>query len=239
MALASLGLAFLAGLVSILSPCVLPLLPVVLGAAVSEHRLGPVALAAGLALSFMLLGLFVATIGFAMGLDNDLFRAVAAFLLVAVGIILAVPAAQARLSLLISPFAAFVGQRFGGKSKGLSGQFGVGVLLGAVWTPCVGPTLGAASVLAAQGRHLIQVVSTMLAFAIGTALPLLVLGFVSRGALLRSQGHMRAAGTRGKMVLGVVLVATGGLLLTGYDKQLEAALLSATPEWLTDITTWF
>jgi cytochrome c-type biogenesis protein len=239
MAFASLGLAFLAGLVSILSPCVLPLLPIVLGAAVSEHRLGPVALAAGLALSFLLLGLFVATIGFAIGLDNDLFRAVGAFLLVAVGLILAVPAAQARVSLLISPFAAWAGQRFSGKSKGLTGQFGVGVLLGAVWTPCIGPTLGAASVLAAQGHHFIQVAGTMLAFAIGTALPLFVLGGVSREALVRSQGGMRAAGTRSKMVLGMVLVATGGLLLTGYDKQLEASLLRAAPEWLTSITTRF
>jgi cytochrome c biogenesis protein CcdA len=77
---ASLTFAFMAGLVSIFAPCVLPLLPVVLGAAVSEHRFGPVALAAGLSLSFLFLGLFVATIGFAVGLDSDLFRAAAATL---------------------------------------------------------------------------------------------------------------------------------------------------------------
>ena len=58
-----------------LSPCVLPLLPIVLGTAASEHRLGPVALAAGLALSFVVIGIFVATIGFAIGLDGDVFRA--------------------------------------------------------------------------------------------------------------------------------------------------------------------
>src|ERR1700712_3029046 len=95
---ASLGLAFLAGLASIFSPCVLPLLPVVLGTAVSEHRFGPAVLAAGLALSFLGLGLFVATIGFSLGLDSEFFRNVAALLLLLVGVILMVPALQARLS---------------------------------------------------------------------------------------------------------------------------------------------
>ena len=180
MEFASLGLAFVAGLVSIFSPCVLPLAPVVLGTAVSEHRLGPMALAAGLALSFLILGLFVAAIGFSLGLDSELFRTIAAVLLLLVGIVLIVPALQARLSLAAAPLGNWMEHRFGGTAKkGLTGQFGVGVLLGAAWTPCVGPTLGAASVLAAQGRDLAQVALTMLVFAIGTALPLLLLGLVS------------------------------------------------------------
>ena len=139
--------------------------------------------------------------------------------------------------LVTAPFAAWAGQRFGGARKGLTGHFGVGVLLGAVWTPCVGRTLGAASVLAVQGRDVIQVGLTMLVFAIGTALPLFLLGFASREALIRWRDHMLATGMLGKRVLGLALVATGALILTGYDKLLEAALLRVTPEWLTDITT--
>jgi cytochrome c-type biogenesis protein len=239
MELATLGLAFLAGLLSILSPCVLPLLPFVLGTAVSEHRLGPVALAAGLALSFLVLGLFVATIGFAIGLDGDLFRTLAAILLFAVGFILVVPRLQAGLSIALAPFSAEMEERFGGSKKGLAGQFCVGALLGAVWTPCVGPTLGAASVLAAQGSNLLHVGLTMLVFAVGTALPLLVVGFVSREALMRWRGRMLQAGMRGKMVLGLVLMATGALILTGYDKPLEAALLRSMPAWFVDISTRF
>jgi cytochrome c-type biogenesis protein len=222
MAFASLGLAFLAGLVSIFSPCVLPLLPVVLATAMSEHRLGPIALAAGPALSFLLLGLFVATIGFVIGLDSALFRTVATILLLVAGLTLMAPALQVRFLLVTAPFAAWAGQRFGGTRTGLTGQFGVGVLLGAVWTPCVGPTLGAASVLAAQGRDVIQVGLTMLVFATGTALPLFLLGFVSREALIRWRGRMLATGTLGKRVLGLALVATGALILTDYDKLLEA-----------------
>jgi len=237
---ASLGLAFLAGLVSIFSPCVLPLLPVVLGTAVSEHRLGPVALTAGLALSFLVLGLFVATIGFSLGLDGEFFRDLAALLLLLVGVILMVPALQARLSMVTAPFGNWVQDRFGGgQRQGLPGQFAVGILLGAVWTPCIGPTLGAASVLAAQGRDLVQVGLTMFVFAVGAALPLLLLGLASREALMRWRGRMLATGSTGKMVLGIILVLTGAIILTGIDKPLEAALLQITPAWMTEIGTRF
>ena len=88
MAVGSLGLAFLAGLLSILSPCVLPLLPIVLGSAAAEHRLAPLALAGGVALSFVAIGLFIATIGFSIGLDADVFRTAAAILMVMLGVVL-------------------------------------------------------------------------------------------------------------------------------------------------------
>jgi cytochrome c biogenesis protein CcdA len=148
MEIGSIGLAYVAGLLTVLSPCVLPLLPIVLGAAASEHRLGPLALAGGMALSFTVIGLFVATIGFSIGLDADFFRAVAAILLVAIGVVLLVPNVQTRLAVAAGPVGNWTEQRFGGfATAGLRGQFGVGLLLGAVWVPCVGPTLGAASLL--------------------------------------------------------------------------------------------
>src|SRR5262245_61828542 len=148
MAVSSLALAFVAGGLSILSPCVLPILPIVLGAAAVEHRLGPAVLAAGLAVSFVIVGLFVATIGYSIGLDADLFRNVAAALMVAVAVILLVPRLQARLALAAAPLANWSDRRFGGAAKtGLAGQLSMGFLLGAVWSPCVGPTLGAASIL--------------------------------------------------------------------------------------------
>src|SRR3981189_1435390 len=98
MEIVSMLLAFVAGLFSILSPCVLPLVPIVLGAAVAEHKLGPVALAVGLALSFTAIGMFIATIGYTIGLDGDVFRSVAAVLLVLVGAVLVIPQWQSRLA---------------------------------------------------------------------------------------------------------------------------------------------
>lgn len=235
---ATLGLAFLAGILSVLSPCVLPLLPLVLGAAASEHRLGPAALAAGLALSFVVIGLFVATVGFAIGLDTDVFRTVAAILLVLVGLVLMVPAVQTRLAVAAGPVSDWTETRFGGFSTaGLLGQFGVGLLLGAVWSPCVGPTLGAASLLASQGRDLGAVALTMFLFGVGAALPLLLLGTLSREVLMRWRNRMMSAGKGLKAALGLILVVSGTVILSGYDKAIETALVNASPSWLTDLTT--
>ncbi len=232
--------AFLAGILSILSPCVLPLLPVVLGAANSEHRYGPAALAAGLALSFTVIGVFIATIGFSLGLDQGVFRLLAAIIMIGLGLAMAVPAAQARLSLAGAPLADWSERRFGGFStSGLSGQFGVGLLLGAVWSPCVGPTLGAASLLAARGSDIPAVVLTMLVFGIGAALPLVVLGLASRELMMRMRGRLLAGGAAAKTGLGILLVVVGLAILTGFDKVLETALVNASPLWLTDLTTRF
>ncbi len=240
MSLATLGLAYLAGLVSILSPCVLPIVPIVLGTALSESRYGPLALAAGLTLSFVTIGLFVATIGFSIGLDGGVFRTVAAILFILIGAAIAVPAFSMRVAAAAGPMGNWMEQRFGGVSTGgLPGQFGVGLLLGAVWSPCIGPTLGAASVLAAQGRDLGQVAATMAVFGLGAATPLVLLGLLSRDALLRWRGRLMAAGGPAKTVLGLVFAGLGLVVLTGLDKTIETALVQASPAWLTALTTRF
>jgi cytochrome c-type biogenesis protein len=235
-----IGLALLAGLLSTLSPCVLPLVPIVVAAALSEHRFGPVALAAGLALSFVAIGLLVATLGFAAGLDQDLFRSIAAVLLILVGGALVMPRLQLQLATAAGPIGNWAQAHAGGFStRGLGGQFAVGLMLGAVWSPCVGPTLGAASVLAARAENLTGVALTMLAFGIGAALPLLAIGMMSREALARWRSRLLAAGSGGKMLLGVMLVAIGVLILTGLDKRVETILVEASPAWLTQLTTRF
>ncbi len=238
--LASLGLAFLAGILSVLSPCVLPLVPIVLGTALAQHRLGPVALAAGLALSFVTVGLFVATVGFAVGLDGGVFRTVGAVVLLIIGVVLIVPPLQYRLATAAGPAVAWAGERSGsGMAAGLWGQFGVGLLLGMVWSPCVGPTLGAASVLAAQGQNLGQVGATMAVFGVGSALPLLLLGLLSRQHLLRWRGAMMRTGGALKTALGVVLVVLAAGVLFGFDRTVEGALVAPSPDWLTSLTTRF
>jgi cytochrome c biogenesis protein CcdA len=234
------GLALLAGVLSTLSPCVLPLLPIVLGTAAGEHRFGPVALAGGLALSFVTVGLFVATVGFSIGLDDGVFRLVAAIILLGLGVVLLVPRLQTRIAFAGGPIADWVQSRFGGPPKGdWRGQFGVGLLLGAVWSPCVGPTLGAASVLAARGQHLAEVVLTMTLFGLGAALPLLILGALSRRALLRWRSRLAGAGAVMRSLLGLVLIVTAGAILSGLDRRIEAGLVTASPDWLTGLTTRF
>ncbi len=236
--IATTGLAFVAGVLSILSPCVLPLLPLVFAGAAAEHRLGPLALAGGLALSFTAIGLFVATIGFSIGLDSDFFRFVAAILFLAVGAVLVVPGLQTRLATAAGPVSNWSERRFGSLSTaGIGGQFSLGLLLGAVWIPCVGPTLGAASLLASQGRDLGTVTLTMLAFGLGAALPLALIGTLSRTAIFSWRDRIAGAGKSVKIVLGAVLIVFGVAILAGYDHRIETALVQASPDWLTELTT--
>ena len=236
----TLGLAYLAGVLSTLSPCVLPLLPIVLGAAASTHRLGPLALALGLAGTFVIVGLFVATIGFSVGLDADVFQTVAAALMMLVGALLIVPLFGERFGLAARPVSRWAEQRLAGFSaSGFKGQLGVGVLLGMAWSPCVGPTLGAASLLASQAKDLPQVAATMLLFGLGAASPLLAIGILSRQAMAGTRDRLKSAGRGLKAALGVAFVLLGASIVSGLDKAIETALVDSSPQWLTDLTTRF
>ena len=169
-------LAYAAGALTILSPCVLPLVPIVLGSAAQRHRFGPLALAAGLVGSFTIVGFAIAALGASIGIDGSGLRLVGAIILALAGIALVVPRVQAVLTRAATPLANWASQQQVGLDRlGLAGQAAIGVLLGLVWSPCVGPTLGAATALAAEGKDLPEVALVMFAFGLGIASVLLVL----------------------------------------------------------------
>jgi cytochrome c biogenesis protein CcdA len=160
--------------------------------------------------------------------------------MIVLGVALLVPHFQAQVALAGAPLANWSDQHFGGSAKnGLTGQAAVGLLLGAVWSPCVGPTLGAASLLAAQGRDLGEVGATMLAFGLGAGLPLAVLGLLSREAVLRWRSRLVSGGTWAKAAFAIVLLTIGVFVLTGFDKRVETLLVDQSPQWLTNLTTRF
>ncbi len=230
-------LGFAAGALSAFSPCVLPLLPLVLAGAVERHRLGPLVLAAGLAASATVVGFAVALLGFA--LDRDLVRVLAGGLLVLVGLVLLIArldAAVARAAAPIAAGAAALLARLG--PGGLAGQFVVGALLGALWTPCGGPTLGAAIGLAAQRRSLGAAAAVMAAYSLGAVVPVLLLAYGSRRLAARPD-RLALVARLGKPAVGVALVLLGMLSVTGGDKVLETRVLDAMPAWLVDLTTRF
>lgn len=235
-----LGLAYLAGVLSTLSPCVLPLLPILLASAVSQHRFGALALAAGLTLSFTVVGLFVATLGASIGLDGPALRKFAALLLVIFGAVLCVPALQLRFAAAAGRISSSGDRWLGGLAgTGWQGQLAVGGMLGLVWSPCVGPTLGAAATLASQGRDLAHIAMLMLVFGLGAGTPLLVVGSLSREAMARARGRLLVAGERGRGLLGLLLLLLGLAILSGVDKQFESWVVIHSPDWLTELTTRF
>lgn len=231
------GLSVIAGILSTLSPCVLPLIPILVGTALAAHRYGPVALASGLALSYALAGIFLATIGLAIGLDQVVFRNIAAGLSIVFGLVLVSEQLQAS-------FAEFTsGLSSGGQpllerisTGSLNGQFLLGCLLGILWSPCVGPTLGAALILASQGKDLMHVSLVMALFGIGAAIPLAALGMMSQKAMMHVKKKLLATGKLGKKLLGALLLLLGFLVITGWDKLFEAWVLTNAPEWLSNLT---
>lgn len=234
------ALGYLAGALSTLSPCVLPLLPILIVSALAQHRFGPLALAAGLTLSFALVGVSIATLGASIGLDPGLLRKAAALLLIGFGLVLLMPALQMRFALATAGVGA-VGDGLLARLSGTGwgGQFIVGLVLGLVWSPCVGPTLGAASTLASQGRDLGQIALLMLLFGLGASTPLVLIGSLSREAMARARGRLLGAGQRGRWLLGAMLLVIGAAILSGADKRFETWLVDHSPDWLTELTTRF
>lgn len=231
-------LGLVAGVLSFLNPCVLPLIPIVFASAQSRHPLGPVALGVGLALSSTAIGLFIATIGFSIGLDERVLRPAGGTLLAAAGVVLLLPALQHRFASASAPIGNWASNRMAqGGADGLLGQFSIGSLLGLVWIPCVGPTLGAATMLAGQGENLGRVAAVMFAFGIGAAIPLVLIGTQSAKALASRRKALGSFGTRGKQLLGIMLVVVGVLVVSGTDRLLEAYLTQASPDWLVSLTT--
>ena len=225
--------AYVAGLLTLVNPCVLPLLPIVIAAAFQSSRLGPLMLAAGLTVSFAVIGVGVTAFGHLAGIDDVVINRTAAVIMVVFGAVLLMPRAQAVLAGIVSPVAsrANVGiDRVQG--AGVAGQLGVGVLLGAVWSPCIGPTLGGAVGLAASGEGLGHAGFTMLAFGIGVSTMLMGLAYGSRQVLDARRERLMAWMPWAKPVMGVALVLVGTAVFFHVDRMIESRLLDLMPEWL-------
>lgn len=234
------GLSLIAGMLSTLSPCVLPLLPILVGAALNTHRLGTYALAAGLALSFTVMGVLLGSMGSIFGLDQAMLRNIAAGFLLVFGALLI---SQRLQQLFAAATAGLSGagqpllERISGDS--LNGQFLLGLVLGVVWSPCVGPTLGAAITLSSQGGNLLHTALVMLVFGVGAGLPLILIGTLSHQAAVMNKSRLLLAGKTGKLVLGGLLIAVGIMIISGLDKAFEVWMLNHSPDWLIRLTTSF
>jgi cytochrome c biogenesis protein CcdA len=229
----TLPLSFFAGVMTILSPCVLPLVPVVVAGARAENPRGPLALAAGMAATFGVVGGFLASLGVDFG-DSGALRLFAAVLILLIGLALLFPAVAHRLEAGLAPLQKLADAlQTLLPHSGLLGQAGAGALLALVWAPCAGPTLAAAFVLAAKGGSLPFAILSMSIFALGAAGALLGLGY---GLGRMTGGARRAAlatGAGARFMLGGAFALVGLLILTGGDHWLETLALAHMPEWLT------
>ena len=229
--------AYVAGLLTLVNPCVLPLLPIVIAAAFRNSRLGPIALAAGLTLSFAALGVSVTAFGHLVGVDADAVNRAAAVAMMAFGAVLLVPRAQTVLATLAAPLASRANSRIDHHDRaGVAGQFGTGILLGAVWSPCIGPTLGGAIGLAASGEGLGQATITMFTFGAGVSTVLMALAYGSRRAVSARRERIAAWMPWAKPLMGATLLVVGVAVLFHIDRMIEGWLLDRMPVWLQDLS---
>jgi cytochrome c-type biogenesis protein len=240
MSLVAIPLAAMAGGLTILSPCILPIAPVVLTSAMTQHRLGALALACGLGVSFAGVGIALALSEAAFGFDGEIIKQIGAVIMVLVGFLTFMPKSMDVFALAAGPISTWASDVAAPvKGNGLAGQFGLGALLALIWSPCVGPTLGAAFALSSSGQGLILASATMLAFALGASAALLGLGYLVSKGIKNHKPTLTLLSQHGRTILGVSMLVVGALVLTGLDETIGRFVVNASPQWLVTLTTRF
>ena len=230
-------LGYAAGLLTLINPCVLPILPIVLATALQAGRAGPLAVAAGMSLSFVTLGLFVSAVGPTFGITDETVASVSALMMVAFGVVLLVPRFSESFATATAGLSARADAGIEARdTSGVSGQFLAGVLLGAVWTPCIGPTLGGAISLASQGESLVHAGLIMVTFALGVSTIILALGYGAQSVIRKRQAWMRNLASTARPIMGVVFVAVGLALYFKFHHVIEYWAVETLPAWLIDFS---
>ncbi len=231
---------YLAGLLTLINPCVLPVLPIILASAMQAGRFGPLAIAAGMCLSFVSLGMLIAVFGHSIGLNEDLMARIGAVLMMIFGLVLLVP----QLNTAFATATAGVSSNADSSLSKLpitniKTHFIGGLLLGAIWSPCVGPTLGGAISLASQGQNLGWAFLIMLSFGFGISTVIIALGYGTQEAIRRRANSMRGLAHRAKPIMGVIFLLVGIMIFFRFHHVIEAWLVSVLPYWFQDLSTNF
>jgi cytochrome c biogenesis protein CcdA len=231
---------YLAGLLTLINPCVLPILPIILATALQAGRAGPLALAAGMSLSFVIVGMGVAVFGRALGIDDRTIAQAGAFMMILFGTVLVIPQVSTRFATATAGISARADAQIDRLNQThLSGQFVGGALLGAVWVPCVGPTLGGAIALASAGENLGWAAATMLSFALGISTVIVLLSYGAQNALKSRRDLFRRLSGKARMLMGAIFIAVGLALVFNLHIAAEIWLLDHLPIWLQDLSVRF
>ncbi|MGI6851923.1 cytochrome c biogenesis CcdA family protein [Mesorhizobium sp. 1B3] len=233
----TIGLAFLAGVVTVLSPCVLPLLPVIFATAAQEGRSRPLGVVIGFVGSFTLATLALNFLVRSLGLPPDINRILASAILVALGLLLAVPPFHHTFERHVGALVGRLPRGKGGSHSGLLGGLAVGAGLGLAWSPCVGPIMASVITLALNQQVSAGAAAVALAFSLGTALPMAAVLVGGRGLVTRLR-WLQANAVLLQRAMGSILVLTGLAILTGWDRSIQTQLLIWFPGWEQALTGW-
>ena len=220
--------AFLAGIVTILSPCILPILPVVLSGSVAGGKKRPFGIITGFVVSFTFFTLTLSTIVKATGIPADTFRLLSIVIIIGMGLSLLLPQFQVVLEKLFSRLANLAPKA---TQDGFWGGILVGLSLGLIWTPCVGPILASVISLAISGTVTGSAVFITLAYSAGTAIPMLIIVFTGRRLF---QFIKNPVGIQ--KFFGVVMILTGLAIYLNFDRKFQTYILDVFPNYGTGLT---
>lgn len=231
------GFSLAAGSLTTLSPCVFPMLPLVLGGALQGNRMAPLAMGLGMTLSFASIGMVLGALGPALDIDSDSVRTGGAVMLIAFALVMLIPALGERFSGWMLPLASSANAASAGLNSGsLGGAFLLGGLLGLVWSPCSGPLLGSALTLVATDGGLARGGLVLGIFGLGAAIPLVAVAYASRSGFTRVRDWVLQRIEQVRRGFAILLGLMGVAILSGADKRLEAVVLQWLPDAWVNLT---
>lgn len=229
-----LAFAFLAGIVTILSPCILPILPIILSSSVdASGKKRPLGVVVGFIASFTFFTLFLSTIVRLSGVPPDTLRFASILILITFGLSLLTPKVQLITEQLFSKLARFVPT--GQTRTGFVGGLIIGFSIGLLWTPCVGPILASVISLAITGSVTAQAVLITLAYSIGTAIPMFIIILTGSTALKKVPWLLRNT-ARIQKAFGVLMIATAIGIYLNVDRRFQTFILETFPRYGVGLT---
>jgi cytochrome c biogenesis protein CcdA/thiol-disulfide isomerase/thioredoxin len=226
--------AFLAGVVTILSPCILPILPIVLSGSLAGGHKRPLGIVTGFILSFTFFTLALSALVSATGLSADALRTVAVVIIFGFGLSLLLPQTQVLLEQLFTKLSGLTPQQQ--NDAGFFGGIVVGLSLGLVWAPCVGPILASVITLAVTSKVTFAAVLITLAYSIGSAVPMLLITYGGR-QLLQKLPWLLKNTAKIQKGFGVIMMITALGIAFNVDRQFQIFILQEFPQYGTGLTS--
>lgn len=226
--------AFIAGIVTVLSPCILPLLPIILSSSQTHGgKRRPVGIVLGFIASFTFFTLFLSSIVRLTGIPSTLFRNVSIIILLIFGISMVVEAFQTKVERLFQVFISKTPNT--SQQTGFFGGIVIGLSLGLLWTPCVGPILASIISLALSGTVTAHSIVITLAYATGTAIPMFGIILAGSTALERISFLKRNTITIRKG-FGIIMILVAIAIFFNVDRKIQTLFINAFPSYGTNLT---
>jgi len=228
--------AFFSGLITILTPCIWPLLPIILSSSIggNSHK-RPLGITFGICLSFLIFTLSISTLVRLLHFDPNILRIFAVIVIGFLGLTLIIPSLTQITEGIISRFTRFFGQKGQRKGNDFSSGFITGVSLGIVWSPCAGPILASIATLASAGQVSLNVILVTVFYVLGVGIPLFIFAFAGQQLITKTRFISKYTG-RIQQVFGVIMILTALTILTNYDTYIQTKILDAFPGFNSTIT---